>query len=49
MSYDAKNSHMKYYDFGVKNLMDNSMDRIHKRKMVIYCNNSLEYEYKNES
>ncbi len=34
MSYDAK-SNLKYYDFGTGSVMDNSMDKIHKRKKMV--------------
>mmetsp|Transcript_15144 Transcript_15144/g.13286 ORF Transcript_15144/g.13286 Transcript_15144/m.13286 type:complete len:235 (+) Transcript_15144:837-1541(+) len=33
MSYDGNSSNMKQYDFGGNSFMDNSMDRIHKRKL----------------
>lgn len=35
MSYDAKSHNLKYYDFQTHNAMDNSMDRIHKRKKMV--------------
>ena len=35
MSYDAKSQNLKYYDFGAHNAMDNSLDRIHKKKKMV--------------